>query len=267
MILVPAGTYPIGSDEAEDTQPVHQVSLDSFWIDRDEVTNAQYAEFLNSLAIAPLQDAPAGRVRSGNLPQAAAPVLIEGAEGNQQQPLIALDDEHSRIAIQNEQFVAQSGYEQHPVTETTWRGAQQFCEWRGARLPTEVEWEAAARGKQGRLYPWGNDLPTPERAVYGRRSGETAIVGTHAAGATPDGIHDLAGNVAEWTSTLYRPYPYNPDDGREQLDNSGERVTRGGDYVYDSAPNELTAYYRVGFSRTPDRGHRHIGFRCAQSNS
>lgn len=267
MILVPAGTYPIGSGEAEDTQPVHQVSLYAFWIDRDEVTNAQYAEFLNSLAIQPLQDAPAGQVRSGNLPQAAASLFTEGAEGSQQQPLIALDDEHSHIAIQNERFVAQSGYEQHPVTETTWRGAKQFCEWRGARLPTEVEWEAAARGKEGRLYPWGNNLPTPDRAVYGRRSGETATVGTHTAGATPDGIHDLAGNVAEWTSTLYRPYPYNPDDGREQLDNSGERVTRGGDHVFDSAPNELTAYYRVGFSRAPDRGHRHIGFRCAQSGS
>lgn len=153
------------------------------------------------------------------------------------------------------------------MTETTWRGAKQFCEWRGARLPAEVEWEAAARGKEGRIYPWGNDQPTRDRAVYGRGSGATEPVGSHPTGATPDGIRDLAGNVAEWTSTLYRPYPYNPADGREQPDNSGERVTRGGDHVFDSAPNELTAYYRTGFSREPDRGHRHIGFRCAQDIS
>lgn len=267
MILIPAGAYVIGSTADADTQPVHSVSLKAFQIDRDEVTNTQYAEFLNALAIQPLQDAPAGQVRSNDLPQAAIALFVEGAEGSQQQPLIALDDEHSRIAIQNGRFVAQPGYEQHPVTETTWRGAKQFCQWRGARLPTEVEWEAAARSKSGRIYPWGNEQPMPDRAVYGRRSGETAPVGTHPTGATPEGLQDLAGNVAEWTSTLYRPYPYKPDDGREQSNERGERVTRGGDHVFDSAPNQLTTYYRTGFSREPDRGHRHIGFRCAQSAS
>lgn len=265
MVVIPAGNYTIGSDESADSRPVHQVSLPAFRIDRHEVTNAQYAEFLNSLGIQPMQDAAAGQVRDRNLPQAAVPQLIEGAEGRQQQPLIALDDEHTRIGIQNGMFVAQSGYENHPVTETTWRGASEFCRWRNARLPTEVEWEAAARGTEGRIYPWGNEPPTPDHAVFGRRSGETSPVGTYSAGATPDGIHDMAGNVAEWTSTLYRPYPYSPDDGREQLDDDGERVTRGGDHVFDSSSDKLTAHFRTGFSRAPDRGHRHIGFRCAES--
>jgi len=197
MVLIPAGNYTIGSDVSADSRPVHQVSLRAFRIDRHEVTNAQYAEFLNSLGIQPMQDAAAGQVRDRNLPQRAVPQLIEGSEGRQQQPLIALDDEHTRIGIQNGMFVAQSGYEDHPVTETTWRGASEFCRWRNARLPTEVEWEAAARGVQGRIYPWGNEPPTPNRAIYGRRSGETSPVGTHSAGATPDGIHDMAGNVAE----------------------------------------------------------------------
>lgn len=265
MVTVPAGTYTIGSNAAADTQPVHQVAIAAFQIDRYEVTNAQYAEFLNSLQVQPLQDAAAGTIRASNLPESAIPLFIEGSEGEQQQPLIALDDEHTRIAIQDGQFIAEPGYVDHPIAETTWRGAKEFCEWRGARLPTEVEWEAAARGLEGRTYPWGNEPPTPERAVYGRNSGETEAIGTHTAGATPEGIHDLAGNLAEWTSTLYQPYPYNPDDGREQQDAMGERVTRGGDHVFDSAPSELTAYHRTGFSREPDRGHRHIGFRCAQS--
>ncbi|MGF1570817.1 MAG: formylglycine-generating enzyme family protein [Nodosilinea sp.] len=265
MVLVPAGVYTIGSNEAEDTQPVHQIFLNAFQIHRYEVTNAQYAEFLNSLKIQSLQNAAAGEVRSSDLPEAAIPLLIEGSEGRQQRPLIALDDEHSRIAIQNGQFVPQSSYEDHPVTEITWLGASKFCEWLSARLPTEVEWEAAARGFEERIYPWGSEPPTPDRAIYGRSSGETAPVGSHAVGRTPDGIHHLAGNVAEWTSTLYRPYPYNPDDGREQLDEEAERVTRGGDHVFNSAPAELTTYFRKGFSRAPDRGHRHIGFRCVQT--
>ncbi|WP_206602850.1 formylglycine-generating enzyme family protein [Leptolyngbya ohadii] len=264
-VLIPAGTYEIGSDTAGDAQPAHRVVLNAFRIDRYEVTNAQYAEFLNALDIQPLRDAPAGAVLASNLPEAAVPLFIEGAAGNPRQTLIALDDEHSRIAIRNGRFAAQPGYEQHPVTETTWQGAQQFCAWRGARLPTEIEWEAAARGTEGRIYPWGNEAPTPYRAVYGQDSGQTLPVGSLAAGATPDGIHDLAGNVAEWTSTLYRSYPYSSSDGREQLSSRGERVTRGGDHVYDSSPEKLTAYYRTGFSRAPDRGHRHIGFRCVQS--
>ncbi|HEY9659587.1 MAG TPA: SUMF1/EgtB/PvdO family nonheme iron enzyme, partial [Allocoleopsis sp.] len=213
MVLIPAGNYTIGSDESADSRPVHQVSLRAFQIDRYEVTNTQYAEFLNSLGIQPIQNAAAGQVSDRSLPQAAVPQLIEGAEGCQQQALIALDDEHTRIGIQSGTFVAQSGYENHPVTETTWRGANEFCRWRNARLPTEVEWEVAARGVEGRIYPWGDEPPTPNRAVYGRNSGETSPVGTHGEGATPDDIHDMAGNVAEWTSTLYCPYPYNPHDG------------------------------------------------------
>lgn len=267
MVLIPAENYTIGSNKLDDTRPVHQVTLNTFRIDRHEVTNAQYAEFLNSLGIQPIQDTLARQVSVNNLPPAAVSRFIEGAEGRQQQPLIALDDEHTRIGIQNGRFVAQPGYENHPVTETTWRGASEFCQWRDARLPTEAEWEAAARGAEGRTYPWGSERPTPDRAVYGRSSGEMAPVGTHTAGATPDGIQDLAGNVAEWTSTLYRPYPFHPEDSREQPNDTGERVTRGGDHVFDSEPDQLTTYFRAGFSRAPDRGHRHIGFRCVQSVS
>lgn len=146
------------------------------------------------------------------------------------------------------------------MTEVSWYGARRYAAWAGGRLPSEVEWEAAARGDQGRTYPWGDEPPTDQRAVFGRGPGQTLPVGTHPAGVTPLGVHDLAGNVDEWTSSLYRPYPYGAEDGREDPQPTDERVTRGGNHVYSSA-NEMRSAYRAGFSREPDRGHRYIGFR------
>ena len=249
MVRIPGGAYPLGSEQGRaDERPVHQVTLEAFWIDRYEVTNAEFAAFLEA------QRVPAGdpRLREDN----AAP---------DRRIWVALNDEDSRLALRDGRFAVQPGYERHPVNEVTWAGARAYCQWRGARLPTEAEWEAAARGREGRTYPWGEAPPTPARAVFGRRSNDTAAVGAHPAGATPDGLHDLAGNLAEWTNSLYRPYPYRVDDGREAPDDPGERVTRGGDHVFDATPDKMRASFRAGFSRAPAAGHRHIGFRCARS--
>lgn len=266
MIRIEGGEYTLGSENARlDAQPVHVVELEPFLIDQYEVTVAQFAAYLNSLGITPVQDAPAGQVSAEDLPADATTRLLEGSSGSEQRPLVALDDLNSRIAVQNGRFAPEQGYDNHPVNEVTWDGAVAYCTWRGARLPTEAEWEAAAGGLNDRSYPWGEALPTSERAVYGRGSGETAPIGSHPAGATPEGVQDLAGNVAEWTSSLYQPYPYDPNDRREDSSVAGERVTRGGDHVFDSGPDELTTYYRTGFSREFDRGHRHIGFRCANT--
>ncbi|MFB6219330.1 MAG: formylglycine-generating enzyme family protein, partial [Halobacteriaceae archaeon] len=212
------------------------------------MTNAQFAAFLNDLDIDPVGDAPPGRVTEADLRPGDRARLLEGPEGEERRPLVALDDGNARIGIADGEFVVEEGFCDHPVNEVTWDGAVRFARWRGARLPTEAEWEAAVRGTEGRRYPWGDEPPSPERAVYGRASGETAPVGTHPAGATPTGIHDMAGNVSEWTSSLYRPYPYDADDGREDPDVRGERVTRGGAHVF-FGPEELRCYYRTGFSR------------------
>jgi formylglycine-generating enzyme required for sulfatase activity len=267
MIRIPGGEYLLGADDGpSDAQPAHTVRLEPFLIDQYEVTNAQYVLFLNALGVQLLADAPAGQVTARSFHPDDAARFLEGGEGDEDPALlIALDDSHCRIGIADGRFAVLAGYEDHPVAETSWRGADAYARWRGARLPTEAEWEAAARGATGRLYPWGDTPPTPEHAVYGRGSGETASVGVHRLGATPEGVHDLAGNLAEWTSTLYRPYPYRADDGREDPNGDGERVTRGGDHVYDSSPETLTAIHRRGFSRAPARGHRHIGFRCARA--
>lgn len=266
MILIEGGEYTIGADDGSSASPSHTVVLEPFYIDAFEVSNEQFAMFLNTLGITLLQDAPAGQVTASSFADGEAVRFIEGGEGDEDASLIiALDDSHCRIGIRDGQFVADENFFNHPVAETTWQGANLYAAWRGARLPTEVEWEAAARSMSGRIYPWGDAEPTQDYAVIGRGSGETASVGTHPLGATPEGLYDMAGNLAEWTSSLYLPYPYNAEDGREDPTVFDDRVTRGGDHVYDSSGAQLTTYFRDGFSRAPGRGHRHIGFRCARS--
>ena len=262
MVGIAQGTYCIGADDGlADSRPVHDLVLGSFAIDRYEVTNAQFAHYLNTLEVTPVRDAPAGRVRARDIEGRDTYLLFDDGDVP---PLIELHDEDARIGIADGNFAPRPGFEDHPVTEVTWYGAGAYCRWRGARLPTEAEWEAAARGKEGRTYPWGEQPPNLNRAVYARPRGATEPVGSRSAGATPEGVHDLAGSLAEWTSSLYRPYPYSSTDGRESEAARGERVTRGGDYVFDTSPENLTGFFRAGFSRAPEHGHRHIGFRCAK---
>ncbi|MFQ5937193.1 MAG: formylglycine-generating enzyme family protein, partial [Acidiferrobacterales bacterium] len=266
MVRVEGGEYTIGTDTGpRDARPAHTVELEPFLIDRFEVTNAEYARFLNTLDVTVLRDAEAGRVRKAHVGGPDADRVLEEWGAPSHRTFIGLGDMDARIALIDRRFMPSPDYEDHPVTEVTWYGARAFCAWRSARLPTEAEWEVTARGRKGRSYPWGEAPPSPERAVFARRRGHTEPVGLRSAGATPEGVHDLAGSLAEWTHTLYRPYPYDDGDGREDPDQLGERVTRGGDYVFDTTADRLTTFFRGGFSRAPDRGHRHIGFRCAKS--
>ena len=270
-VEIEAGGYRIGSDRGPaDERPAHVVMLEAFSIDRHEVTNAQFAAFLEAMRaerareIRILADSAPGRASERTLGGAGAVHLMENTRQHDRRTWVALNDAESRIGTGSGRFLVEPGFEHHPVNEVTWHGARAYCAWRGARLPTEAEWEAAAGGRDGRSYPWGEDAPSPRHAVFGRRSNDTAPVGGRPMGATPQGVHDLAGNVAEWTSSLYRPYPYRRDDGREDPDAPGERVTRGGDHVFDATPEKIRTTFRAGFSRAPAVGHRHIGFRCAK---
>ena len=138
----------------------------------------------------------------------------------------------------------------HPVTHVTWYDAQAFCQWAKVRLPTEAEWEKAARGTNGRKYPWGDDFDAEKCNTSESGIGDTTPVGKYSPrGDSPYGVADMAGNVWEWTSSLPKPYPYDPKDGREDPEAEGPRVLRGGswsDFHYDAASAFRIRYFPYG---------------------
>ncbi len=166
---------------------------------------------------------------------------------------------------------AYSVAENEPVDNVKWHQAFTYCQWRGARLPTEAEWEYAARGPDGLQYPWGNEFDGSKLNYEGSPGFRTVAVGTYPSGASWVGALDMSGNVWEWTSSLHKDYPYNKNDGREIIegkneDNStSERIELRGGSFRDSE-NGLRAVDRSGrlFKiASPDKFS--IGFRCARS--
>jgi formylglycine-generating enzyme required for sulfatase activity len=170
----------------------------------------------------------------------------------------------------------------HPVCGVNWNQAVSFCEWLNAqiadraisplhtlvgrnvlafhvRLPSEVEWEKAARGTEGRLYPWGNRFDS--RALNFRTRGTTPVGQFSPQGDSPFGCADVAGNVWEWTSSLFWRYPYRPDDGREDMLSQASRVLRGGSY--HNKPNHFRCANRV--YTQPTKGDNDFGFRIVLS--
>ncbi len=220
MVYIPAGTFTMGDtlgDGGADERPPHPVTLEAFWLDRTEVTNAQFARFVAE------GDATPGNWRS-------KPVAV--------------------------------GKDTHPVVNATWHDALAYCRWAGKRLPTEAEWEYGARGTDGRRYPWGNAWETNRARFDGNKGSETtAPVGSYPTGASPFGALDMAGNAWEWTSSLYKPYPYAASDGREEPDALGGRVVRGGSWSFDSGG--LRSAYRNRY--IPAIRLVVAGFRCAES--
>lgn len=149
-----------------------------------------------------------------------------------------------------------------PRENLTWEEAAGFCAKRGARLPTEAEWEYAARGPDNLIYPWGNTLD-PDRLVYDKNmvNNETSPIGSKPTGVSWVGALDLSGNVYEWVNSLYKPYPYNASDGRESTtDREGSRVFRGGWQSYQDHAAGGTMRFRAN----PTSRDWHIGFRCAR---
>ena len=236
MVTIAAGTLQMGrNDGPDDERPAHRVTLGAFSIDRLPVTNVRFAEFLNAV----------------------------GTHSRDGMRLYDFDDGDARIHQRGNLWSADRGFEQHPAVEVSWIGARDYCAWRGQRLPTEAEWERAARGDDGRRYPWGNAAPDTGRAQFGKRFNETAAADGFPQGASPFGILGMAGNAWEWVSSAYRPYPYDALDGREDAVAGPVRATRGGGH--DSPADEITATQRGRYlSRNPRAGHHNISFRCAK---
>jgi len=146
--------------------------------------------------------------------------------------------------------------EKHPVVQVSWRDAQAYARWAGKRLPTEAEWERAAKGPNTYRYAYGNAYD-PQKSNTGQQ--KTSAVGSYP--ANEFGLFDMTGNVFEWTSSLYLPYPYNESDGREDLKATGPIVIRGGSY----ASNEREARCLVRQKDLPENGSPLLGFRCARN--
>ncbi|MDH3446270.1 MAG: formylglycine-generating enzyme family protein [Deltaproteobacteria bacterium] len=236
MVTIPAGPFWMGDDKgAEDEKPRHQVVVAAFVMDRTKVTNGQFARFLN----------------------------INGTHATNRQRWYDTDDNDARIHRRDGLWTADAGHENNPVVEASWHGALAYCNWLGKRLPTEAEWEKAARGTDGRKYPWGNDPPDKSLAHFGGGWNDLKPVGGYPKGASPYGLLDMAGNGWEWVTSAYLPYPYDARDGREDLSRDLVRGTRGGGH--DSGPRDLTSTNRGrNVSRNPRGGHHNIGFRCAR---
>ncbi|MCC6208734.1 MAG: SUMF1/EgtB/PvdO family nonheme iron enzyme [Gammaproteobacteria bacterium] len=278
MIEIPAGDFLFGSDAHDtgtdsqdlglnkplylDEHPRRKIHLDAFLIDRFEVTNADYRAFViaeNYWLPDPWQ---------GNGFLLTRPV-IEVAEVATLRQLAAetfrlnrdthmLDKDTLLDAIE----AKRSQLEDLPVSGVSWEDARRYCAWAGKRLPTEREWEKAARGAEGREFPWGDDWSL-ERVNAGRGEESGVMpVGSLPAGRSPYGVDDMAGNVMEWVSDWYQPYPGNDQPSKDY----GERfkVTRGGGwggvghYVMSHFYRSAYRFYLVPESRFED-----LGFRCA----
>lgn len=226
MVYVPAGTFQMGTNQDDgtndnqgtntplafnDARPQHAVTTKAFFIDKTEVTNAQYKKFCDATNYPP------------------PPQWIGGKYPD--------------------------GQDDFPVTRVDWYEARAYATWDGKRLPTEAEWEHAARGTDARAYPWGGSWSS-QYAVWD--SGPTHV-GTKPDGASPYGALDMAGNVAEWTNDWFDAYPgapvKQPDFGTKRY-----KVARGGAW-YGDTMLALTYYREVC---RPDQRNLWIGFRCAQ---
>jgi formylglycine-generating enzyme required for sulfatase activity len=204
MVYVPAGEFKMGSSREgyDDEHPQHSVTLDGFWIDRYEVTNSQFAAFLNE---------------NGNQTEGGVTWLMEVSD--------------ALIERVGDRFLPKDGYANHPVVRISWYGAKSYGEWVGGRLPTEAEWEKAARGTSAQMYPWGDDPPTHTLCNFSQDGIRTMPIGSYSPkGDSPYGCADMAGNVWEWTQSLHRPYPYDSGDGRENTEIYGRRVIRSGSF-------------------------------------
>ena len=234
MILIPAGEFTMGRDNGpQDEAPAHKLFLPAFHIDRNLVTAREYAKFIQ-------EKGPLGPNGEVYLDVADPDALVQNREGK---------------------WLPKKGFENHPAGEMSRYGAAAYCKWLGKRLPSEAEWEKAARGTDGRLYPWGNETPRADLAFIGGFRGETVPVGQFPKGASPYGVLDMAGQVWEWTRSAYKAYPYNPKDGRETPASADTVVARGGNT--SSSPEGMTSTSReVVYASRAAGGHAYIGFRC-----
>lgn len=237
MVLIPAGSFLMGTQvRAGNERPEHTVWLDDYYIDQYEATNASFAEFLNV---------------KGNQMEGLAPWIEE-------------IDPDLRIHQVEGVWQVDAGYENYPMNEVTWYGARAYCEWRGARLPSEAEWEKAARGTDGRTFPWGEEIDC-SKANYAGCFYAAVPVDSFPEWTSPYGVYNMAGNIMEWTNDWYAPdyYANSPETNPTGPETGDFKVFRGGSYNH-GAGNVRTTYR---YPKLPVLTYVSTGFRCARSIS
>ncbi len=219
MVYVPAGEFTMGSYAGdEDEKPEHKVTLPAYWIDQTEVTNKMFF-----ICVSNGRCQPPVNIRSNT----------------------------------RDGYYSYNAYDNYPVININWEQARVYCDWAGGRLPDESEWEKAARGVDSRIYPWGNQDADISLANFVISDlGDTSVVGSYNSGQSPYGVYDMAGNVWEWVSSSYLPYPginyvAFPFDSRK-------KIIRGGSW------NDYDHYIRTTHrnGKDPSDFGLDIGFRC-----
>ncbi|MEK6752855.1 MAG: SUMF1/EgtB/PvdO family nonheme iron enzyme [Chloroflexota bacterium] len=231
LVYVPEGEFLMGSKDTDspsydDEKPQHSVTLDAFWIDQTEVTNAMYA-------ICVLDD------------ECDQPSSISSSTRNS--------------------YFGNSEFDGYPVINVSWEDAKTYCLWADRRLPTEAEWEKAARGTDARIYPWGNDTPNSTLLLnYNQNVGDTTAVGNYQSGASLYGAYDMAGNVWEWVNDWYNETYYQDTISSNPLgpDSGQYRVLRGGSWSNNNDDVRSANRYWSDPAYTDDYV---IGFRCSRS--
>ena len=239
MRFVPAGEFRMGSEEANSPmqeKPAHEVYLDDFYMDKYEVTNKLYKACVDA--------------------------------GICQAPLAF----HS---FTRSSYYDNPEFDNYPVIDVSWNMAKAYCEWRGAQLPTEAQWEKAARGTDARTYPWGEGISC-DKANYWPKDeaciGDTTEVGTYESNVSPYGVYDMAGNVMEWVADWYSKTYYSDSPASNPLgpaSGSGEeRVFRGGSWMSsDDGLHTTSRYWDGNRSDHVPLYSQDLGFRCARSTS
>jgi formylglycine-generating enzyme required for sulfatase activity len=225
--FIPKGEFIMGSESGNsNVRPPHKVYLSDYYIDIHEVTNKQYKECV----IDKVCDEPS----------------------NENTPL-------------RNYYYNDSQYADYPVVWVTWNMAKTFCEWRDAQLPTEAQWEKAARSPDSRSYPWGEEISC-KNANFAGCVGDTLVVGLFENGKSVYGVYDMVGNVSEWVADWYSE-DYYSQDTQGQFDplgpgNGDLRVVRGGSWYVKY--NGIKIFERI--ARPPSFVDKDLGFRCVQNN-
>jgi len=256
MVRIPAGRFRMGSNFEEvkkyyaqckkadpscalwwfdDEMPSHLIYLKDYWIDMFEVTNQNYLEFVLATGHRPALDdtCDTDKCREGNLwKENSFPESIR----------------------------------HQPVTQVNWHDADAYCRWRGKRLPSEAEWEKAARGPTGRLYPWGSSSPETRATFHRKWRGVFTLTdrGSYSSGVSIYGVYDLSGNVWEWVSDWYETYYYrdSPNHNPQGPKTGQFKIVRGGSWVNFAV--DLRSSLRR-WSR-PEVRFNDTGFRCARDD-